>query len=263
MAKNLSSDFQTFTMDDDPITQLAELSNTLHQFQTFPPPFSSCLDSLFFHNQFPDHFPGKPLENNFHQGIFFPSNIQNNDKSSSRVDTKKRKSLMEGVSTSENSVSDQTLSSSSAQVSLNGNSLTKNNSSRRGKRSKNREEEKDREVVHVRARRGQATDSHSIAERVRRGKINERLKCLQDIVPGCYKTMGMATMLDEIINYVQSLQNQVEFLSMKLTAASSYYDFNSETDAVESMQRAKAREAVEMGQGRDGNSVFHSSSWTL
>jgi hypothetical protein len=45
---------------------------------------------------------------------------------------------------------------------------------------------------------------------VRRGKINERLKCLQDIVPGCYKTMGMATMLDEIINYVQSLQNQVE-----------------------------------------------------
>lgn len=27
-----------------------------------------------------------------------------------------------------------------------------------------------------------------------------------------------------------------QFLSMKLTAASSYYDFNSETDAVESMQ---------------------------
>ncbi|KAA8542714.1 hypothetical protein F0562_023787 [Nyssa sinensis] len=56
---------------------------------------------------------------------------------------------------------------------------------------------------------------------VRRGKINEKLRCLQDIVPGCYKSMGMAVMLDEIINYVQSLQNQVEFLSMKLTAASS------------------------------------------
>ncbi|KAI7737133.1 hypothetical protein M8C21_026801 [Ambrosia artemisiifolia] len=67
-----------------------------------------------------------------------------------------------------------------------------------------------KEVVHVRAKRGQATDSHSIAERVRRGKINERLRCLQDIVPGCYKSMGMAVMLDEIINYVQSLQNQVE-----------------------------------------------------
>lgn len=45
---------------------------------------------------------------------------------------------------------------------------------------------------------------------VRREKINERLRCLQDIVPGCYKTMGLAVMLDEIINYVQSLQNQVE-----------------------------------------------------
>lgn len=88
-------------------------------------------------------------------------------------------------------------------------------------------------MVHVRARRGQATDSHSLAERVciykninkkkekdmnilnnfgyfsyqfdcdkggliyicmsfivvqvRRGKINEKLRCLQNIVPGCYK----------------------------------------------------------------------------
>ncbi|KAJ8536020.1 hypothetical protein K7X08_034421 [Anisodus acutangulus] len=104
------------------------------------------------------------------------------------------------------------------------------NSKGRGKRGKSDEEEKPKEVVHVRAKRGQATDSHSLAERVRRGKINERLRCLQDIVPGCYKTMGMAGMLDEIINYVQSLQNQVEFLSTKLTAASSYYDFNSESD---------------------------------
>ncbi|CAA7043177.1 unnamed protein product [Microthlaspi erraticum] len=267
---NLSSDLQTYTMDD-PITQLAELNNTLHQFQTmFAPPLSSSLDPLFFHQhhqQFPDHhFPGKVPENNFHQGIFLPSNIHINDESTSRVDTKKRKTLMASLSTSENSVSDQTLSDSSAQVSINGNILSKNSSSRRcprGKRTKSREEETEREVVHVRAKRGQATDSHSLAERVRRGKINDRLRCLQDIVPGCYKAMGMATMLDEIINYVQSLQNQVEFLSMKLTAASSYYDFNSEDDAVDTMQRAKAREAVEMGQGRDGSPVFHSSSWTL
>ncbi|EOA35590.1 hypothetical protein CARUB_v10020802mg [Capsella rubella] len=265
---NLSSDLQTYTTMDDPITQLAELSNTLHhQFQTFPP-FSSPLDSLFFHHhqlQFSsDHFPGNSPEIDFnhlhHQGIFLPNS---NESSSRVVGTKKRKTFTESMSTSENSVSDQTLSSSSA--ARNGKLLTINSSSssKRGKRSKTREEEKEREVVHVRARRGQATDSHSIAERARRGKINERLKCLQDIVPGCYKTMGMATMLDEIINYVQSLQNQVEFLSMKITAASSYYDFNSETDDVESMQRAKAREAVEMGQGRDGNSVFHSSTWTL
>ncbi|KAK1320292.1 Transcription factor bHLH75 [Acorus calamus] len=70
--------------------------------------------------------------------------------------------------------------------------------------------DKPNEVVHVRARRGQATDSHSLAERVRREKINERMRCLQALVPGCYKTMGMAVVLDEIINYVQSLQNQVE-----------------------------------------------------
>ncbi|XP_056686188.1 transcription factor BEE 3 isoform X2 [Spinacia oleracea] len=114
----------------------------------------------------------------------------------------------------------------------------KKNSSNRGKRSKSNDKEEGnlKEVVHVRARRGQATDSHSIAERVRRGKINERLRCLQDIVPGCYKTMGMAVMLDEIINYVQSLQNQVDFLSMKLTAASQFYDFNAENEPAEKKQ---------------------------
>lgn len=56
-------------------------------------------------------------------------------------------------------------------------------------------------------------------------------------------------MLDEIINYVQSLQNQVEFLSMKLTAASTFYDFNSEADALETMQRAKACEASKIQNG--------------
>lgn len=126
---NLSSDLQTYTVDD-PITQLAELNNTLNHFQTmFASPFSSSLDSLFFHyqqhQQFPEHFPGKSPENNgFHQGILLPNyNTHNNDDSSSGMDTKKRKTLMESVSTSENSVSDQT---SSAQVSINGNVLTKN-----------------------------------------------------------------------------------------------------------------------------------------
>ncbi|CAL9084924.1 unnamed protein product [Musa acuminata var. zebrina] len=93
-----------------------------------------------------------------------------------------------------------------------------------------------KEVVHVRARRGQATDSHSLAERVRRKKINERMRCLQDLVPGCYKTMGMAGVLDEIINYVQSLQNQVEFLSMRLSAASSFYDYGMGVEAITTNQ---------------------------
>uniref|UniRef100_A0A5B7AA02 BHLH domain-containing protein n=1 Tax=Davidia involucrata TaxID=16924 RepID=A0A5B7AA02_DAVIN len=43
------------------------------------------------------------------------------------------------------------------------------------------------DYIHVRARRGQATDSHSLAERARREKISERMKILQDLVPGCNK----------------------------------------------------------------------------
>ncbi|PIN13199.1 hypothetical protein CDL12_14164 [Handroanthus impetiginosus] len=64
--------------------------------------------------------------------------------------------------------------------------------------------------VHVRARRGQATDSHSLAERARREKINARMKLLQELVPGCNKISGTAMVLDEIINHVQALQRQVE-----------------------------------------------------
>lgn len=84
------------------------------------------------------------------------------------------------------------------------------------------------DYIHVRARRGQATDSHSLAERVRREKISERMKLLQDLVPGCNKVTGKAVMLDEIINYVQALQCQVEFLSMKLAAVNPQMDYNVE-----------------------------------
>ncbi|KAF5476493.1 hypothetical protein F2P56_003243 [Juglans regia] len=87
--------------------------------------------------------------------------------------------------------------------------------------------------IHVRARRGQATDSHSLAERVRREKISERMKILQRLVPGCDKVTGKALMLDEIINYVQSLQNQVEFLSMKLASVNPmFYDYGMDLDGL-------------------------------
>ncbi|KAG6508105.1 hypothetical protein ZIOFF_033464 [Zingiber officinale] len=86
-----------------------------------------------------------------------------------------------------------------------------------------------KDYIHVRARRGQATDSHSLAERVRREKISERMKLLQDLVPGCNKVTGKAVMLDEIINYVQSLQRQVEFLSMKLATLDPQLEFDTET----------------------------------
>jgi hypothetical protein len=39
---------------------------------------------------------------------------------------------------------------------------------------------------------------------------------------------GKAMMLDEIINYVQSLQRQVEFLSMKLASVNPRLDFDVE-----------------------------------
>ncbi|KAI3823119.1 hypothetical protein L1987_04549 [Smallanthus sonchifolius] len=98
------------------------------------------------------------------------------------------------------------------------------------KRSKSNEKSTEplKDYIHVRARRGQATDSHSLAERVRREKISERMKFLQDLVPGCDKVTGKAVMLDEIINYVQSLQKQVEFLSMKLATVNPRMDASME-----------------------------------
>ncbi|KAL5830593.1 hypothetical protein ACOSQ3_020061 [Xanthoceras sorbifolium] len=140
------------------------------------------------------------------------------------------------------------------------------NNGRKRKRNNEKVVEKPKEVIHVRAKRGQATDSHSLAERVRREKINERLRSLQDLVPGCYKTMGMAVMLDVIINYVQSLQNQIEFLSMKLSAASMYYDFNLEPDVTNTFQGTNGYDLQEMErmmrEGHGGTSYFH-STWSL
>ncbi|KAG5014739.1 hypothetical protein AAZX31_08G041400 [Glycine max] len=189
-------------------------------------------------------FPGNLLEENF------PALVQCVDHNEVPVLVpigSVKNEIHEGQKRKATDICEPSSANSTPAVSESG-SKTKN-SSGRGKRVKRNsiEDKKPNEVVHVRAKRGQATDSHSLAERVRRGKINEKLRCLQNIVPGCYKTMGMAIMLDEIINYVQSLQHQVEFLSMKLTAASTYYDLNSESDALETMQRARASEVKELG----------------
>uniref|UniRef100_A0A0E0B4A0 BHLH domain-containing protein n=1 Tax=Oryza glumipatula TaxID=40148 RepID=A0A0E0B4A0_9ORYZ len=105
---------------------------------------------------------------------------------------------------------------------------TTNGGKSKGKGAKETSESQKEEYIHVRARRGQATNSHSLAERLRREKISERMKLLQDLVPGCSKVTGKAVMLDEIINYVQSLQRQVEFLSMKLATVNPRLDLNIE-----------------------------------
>ncbi|KAF9670102.1 hypothetical protein SADUNF_Sadunf13G0033700 [Salix dunnii] len=70
----------------------------------------------------------------------------------------------------------------------------------------------------VRARRGQATDPHSIAERLRRVRITERVKALQELVPTCNKT-DRAAMLDEIVDYVKFLKLQVKVLNMSRLGA--------------------------------------------
>ncbi|KAG8049894.1 hypothetical protein GUJ93_ZPchr0009g1389 [Zizania palustris] len=98
----------------------------------------------------------------------------------------------------------------------------------KGKGATDTSESQKEDYIHIRARRGQATNSHSLAERLRREKISERMKLLQDLVPGCSKVTGKAVMLDEIINYVQSLQRQVEFLSMKLATVNPRLDLNIE-----------------------------------
>ncbi|KAL7262372.1 hypothetical protein ACSBR1_000699 [Camellia fascicularis] len=73
-------------------------------------------------------------------------------------------------------------------------------------------------ISHSGKRKKRVSESNSPfnPSKVRRERISERMKLLQELVPGCNKITGKAVMLDEIINYVQSLQQQVEFLSMKL-----------------------------------------------
>ncbi|KAK6931400.1 Myc-type, basic helix-loop-helix (bHLH) domain [Dillenia turbinata] len=116
-----------------------------------------------------------------------------------------------------------------------------------GKQGSQTSENPKEDYIHVRARRGQATNSHSLAERVRREKISERMKFLQDLVPGCSKVTGKAVMLDEIINYVQSLQRQVEFLSMKLATVNPRLDFNIEGLLAKDILQSRAGPSSTLG----------------
>ncbi|KAL6843621.1 hypothetical protein ACP4OV_026683 [Aristida adscensionis] len=158
-------------------------------------------------------------------GTFCP-NIQMSDEHSGGV--KKRKGIDDCVALLQN-VGDQQAEGSSQQER---NSMEEGNR-KNSTKTQSKEDSSDgdgtkEDYVHIRAKRGQATNSHSLAERLRRKKISERMKLLQDLVPGCSKITGKAVMLDEIINYVQSLQRQVEFLSMKLATVNPELGFNIE-----------------------------------
>ncbi|XP_066358938.1 transcription factor PHYTOCHROME INTERACTING FACTOR-LIKE 13-like isoform X2 [Miscanthus floridulus] len=59
------------------------------------------------------------------------------------------------------------------------------------------------------AKRRRAAEVHNLSERRRRDRINEKMKALQELIPHCNKT-DKASMLDEAIEYLKSLQLQLQ-----------------------------------------------------
>nr|XP_016453500.1 PREDICTED: transcription factor PIF3-like [Nicotiana tabacum] len=61
---------------------------------------------------------------------------------------------------------------------------------------------------------------HNLSERSRRNRINEKMCALQELIPNCNSyfetdTADKALMLDEAIEYLKTLQLQVQILSME------------------------------------------------
>ncbi|KAG2712067.1 hypothetical protein I3760_04G107900 [Carya illinoinensis] len=64
-------------------------------------------------------------------------------------------------------------------------------------------------------KRSRAAEVHNLSERRRRDRINEKMKALQELIPRCNKFQSdKASMLDEAIEYLKSLQLQVQMMSM-------------------------------------------------
>ncbi|KAL0459326.1 UNVERIFIED_CONTAM: Transcription factor PIF1 [Sesamum latifolium] len=63
------------------------------------------------------------------------------------------------------------------------------------------------------SKRSRAAEVHNLSERRRRDRINEKMKALQELIPRCNKS-DKASMLDEAIEYLKSLQLQVQMMSM-------------------------------------------------
>ncbi|KZV27521.1 hypothetical protein F511_04572 [Dorcoceras hygrometricum] len=65
----------------------------------------------------------------------------------------------------------------------------------------------------TRAKRGFATHPRSIAERMRRTRISEKMKKLQDLIPNMDKQTNTADMLDLAVEHIKELQKQVSTLT--------------------------------------------------
>ncbi|KAJ9681619.1 hypothetical protein PVL29_017833 [Vitis rotundifolia] len=65
------------------------------------------------------------------------------------------------------------------------------------------------------SKRSRAAEVHNLSERRRRDRINEKMRALQELIPNCNK-VDKASMLDEAIEYLKTLQLQVQvnFLSL-------------------------------------------------
>ncbi|XP_073020864.1 transcription factor bHLH80-like [Primulina eburnea] len=68
-------------------------------------------------------------------------------------------------------------------------------------------------MCRVRAKRGCATHPRSIAERMRRTRISNRIRKLQELVPDMDKQTNTADMLEEAVAYVKYLQKQIQELT--------------------------------------------------
>ncbi|XP_019058135.1 PREDICTED: transcription factor PIF1 [Tarenaya hassleriana] len=62
-------------------------------------------------------------------------------------------------------------------------------------------------------KRSRAAEVHNLSERRRRDRINERMRTLQELIPRCNKS-DKASMLDEAIEHIKSLQLQIQMMSM-------------------------------------------------
>ncbi|XP_073314142.1 transcription factor PHYTOCHROME INTERACTING FACTOR-LIKE 13-like isoform X1 [Primulina huaijiensis] len=63
------------------------------------------------------------------------------------------------------------------------------------------------------ARRSRVAEVHNLSERRRRDRINEKMRVLQELIPHSHKS-DKASMLDEVIEYMKSLQSQIQFMWM-------------------------------------------------
>ncbi|KAK8565592.1 hypothetical protein V6N12_059150 [Hibiscus sabdariffa] len=63
------------------------------------------------------------------------------------------------------------------------------------------------------SKRKRKPEAHSLSERRRRDKINKKMRALQELIPNCNK-VDKVSVLDEAIEYLKTLQLQVQMMSM-------------------------------------------------